>query len=570
MKSTAYFCAEFALDDRMPIYSGGLGVLAGDHLKSANDLDLPLVAVGLRYEKGYFRQRIEPDGTQLAQRRRYDTRDTPLERLPLLLTVPMADRDIYAGAWRVDVGNIPLYLLDACIKENQPEDRALTDRLYPAEREPRLRQEILLGMGGWKLLRALDRVPDLCHLNEGHSAFLLVERLLELVESGMAFDDAVARVRETTVFTTHTPVPAGHDAFSEELMKEYFSGVAERLGIPWERFMELGEEHPDRDTEFSMTALALKLCGKANGVSEKHGEVAREMHAGVGPEIAHITNGVHLPTWCGPEMRALFDRNLGGLQEAAWDRIADVPDDEIWAARQHQRRRLAANLREEVERTGLRRQLSPEVLTERLAGIDEDALWIVFARRFATYKRATLLFDEMERLAALVNDPERPVRFIFAGKAHPADGEGSELIRQVIDHTARPEFLGRIFFVEDYRLAIAQWLVAGADVWLNTPTPPMEASGTSGMKACLNGGLHLSVLDGWWCEGYDGTNGWAIDDTTLHSTLENDVVPRFFSRDERGLPAAWLETVKRCLATIPGRFSTRRMVADYARMAYRS
>ncbi|MHC4958981.1 MAG: alpha-glucan family phosphorylase [Planctomycetota bacterium] len=568
MKNTAYFCAEFALDDRMPIYSGGLGVLAGDHLKSANDLGLPLIAVGLRYEKGYFRQRIEPDGTQFAQRRSYDTRDTPLHRLPLILTIPMDGREVYAGAWRLDVGEVPLYLLDTYVKENEPEDRLITERLYPAEREPRLRQEILLGMGGWKLLRALDRIPEICHLNEGHSAFLLLERLLELVEGGTPYAEAVEFVRSTTVFTTHTPVPAGHDSFSEDLMRAYFTDVARRLGLSWEQFMELGEEHPDKDTEFSMTALALKLCSKANGVSRKHGEVARDMHAGVGPEIAHITNGVHLPTWCGPEMRSLFDRNLGGLHGTDWGKIIEVPDDELWAARHHQKQRLCINLREEVERTGLRRRISPDVLAERLDGIDEDALWICFARRFATYKRATLLFEESERLAALLNDPLRPVRIVFAGKAHPADGEGSELIRQIVEHTARPEFLGKIFFVEDYRLAIAQWLVAGADVWLNTPTPPMEASGTSGMKACLNGGLHLSVFDGWWCEGFDDTNGWVIDDESLHSTLENDVVPLFFEHDERGLPPGWLEMMKRCLATIPGEFSTRRMVSDYVRFAY--
>ena len=538
--TTAYFCAEYALHDKIPIYSGGLGVLAGDHLKAASDLDLPLVAVGLRYQKGYFVQRIQADGTQKAEPAMYHPDSTPLIALDLRVPITLAGEEVEAKTWQLNVGQVPLYLLD---------HPAITDRLYPSDREPRLRQEILLGMGGWRILRGLNIAPDVCHLNEGHSAFLLVERLVELVESeGLSFAEAADRVRATTVFTTHTPVPAGHDRFDEGLMKRYFEPVAARLGISWEEFYALG--HDGEGDEFSMTHLALGLAGKANGVSKLHGEVSRKM---LDAPVDHITNGVHRDTWTGPEMKTLVHRD-------------DFSDEELRAARMAQKRRMLEFVRGSVERMSKNRGESDEVLQQRFAGLDENALWIGFARRFAPYKRATLLFSDLERLTRILESADRPVRVVYSGKAHPRDTAGGELVKEVVGLADR--FPGSVYFVEDYGIEAGRNLVAGCDVWLNTPTPPKEASGTSGMKACLNGGLHLSVLDGWWCEGYDGKNGWAIDaDNTadhLYTLLENEVVPQFFSADGQ-----WTAKVRRCLATVPKQFSAERMVSDYATRMYR-
>ncbi|MGH7163606.1 MAG: alpha-glucan family phosphorylase, partial [Planctomycetota bacterium] len=600
--ATAYFCAEFAIHESLPIFSGGLGVLAGDHLKSASDLALPIVAVGLRYRDGYFRQRIEADGRQAAEFSAYDPRETPLQEAtgadgaPLRIAIPMPERELKAGVWRLDVGSIPLFLLDTLVPENDPADREVTDRLYPSEREPRLRQEILLGRGGWRLLRALGRAPQVCHLNEGHSAFLLLERLLDLVESkGLTYAEAAEVVRAGTAFTTHTPVPAGHDRFAEGLMRRYFSHVAQRLGLDWEEFLALGGGTSD-SREFSMTALALRLSGRSNAVSRRHGEVSRKLNADVWPglhpaeaPIDAITNGVHLPTWVGPEVDALFDRHLAPTWRRAdperldWTRLESLPDAELWAARTAQRKRFLDLLRRSVEETGLRRGERPARLRRRLEGARGDALWIGIARRFAPYKRATLLFRDAERLAALLDNAERPVRVVFAGKSHPNDAEGAELVRTVVELTTDDRFSGRVFFVEDYGLAAARALVQGVDVWLNTPTRPLEASGTSGMKACANGVLHLSVLDGWWCEGNDGSNGWTVgegreyenpemqnehDARTLYARLEGEIAPLFFDRDAAGLPGGGLARVKRALATVPAWFNTHRMVADYLRRVY--
>ncbi len=600
--STAYFCAEFAIHESLPIYSGGLGVLAGDHLKSASDLRLPLSAVGLRYANGYFVQRIEADGRQGVEFRRHDPRDMPMAEVlgeddePLRISIPLPERELKAGVWKVAVGSVTLYLLDTAIPEGDPADQGVTDRLYPSDREPRLRQEILLGMGGWRMLRALGKTPRVCHLNEGHSAFLLLERLLELVEEeGLTFAQAQAVVRASTAFTTHTPVPAGHDRFSEGLMRRYFGPLAQRLGLDWAEFLDLGRTSRE-DHEFSMTVLALRLSDRANGVSVLHGQVSRDMLAGVWPGIHpaetpvdSVTNGVHLATWVGPEMDEVFRANLASdwaenhPSREVWAGAEEIADDEIWRAHETQKRRMIAWLREDVERTGLRRGEGAATLQRRIEGITENALWIGYARRFAPYKRATLLFRDADRLQALLDDGSRPVRVVFAGKAHPDDREGSDLVQKIVGLTNDPRYEGRVFFVENYGVGIARHLVQGVDVWLNTPTRPLEASGTSGMKACLNGGLHLSVLDGWWCEGYDGTNGWAIgggreyenaemqkeyDSRSLYGLLESEIVPLFFERGLDGLPPGWIAKMKRSIATVPGTFNTHRMVSDYVRFAY--
>jgi len=599
----AYLCAEFAVHPSLPIYSGGLGVLAGDHLKSASDLALPLVGVGLRYSDGYFRQRITPEGRQGVEFVAFDPREGPITEVtgpdgaPVRIVLKMPERDLKAGVWRVEVGSVPLFLLDTLLPDTDPADRDITQRLYPSDREQRIRQEILLGMGGWRMLKAVGRVPAVCHLNEGHSAFVLFERLLDLVEgSGLTFAEASEVVRKSTVFTTHTPVPAGHDRFAEGLMRRYFGNVAQRLGLDWGEFYALGVGASDPH-HFSMTNLALRLAGRANGVSRLHGDVSRRMSAEIWPgfhaaeaPIDSVTNGVHLATWVGPEMNRLFEtyvspswRRATG-EAVAWERAELIPDGELWQARREQRRRLLQHIRTATEEVGLRRGERPVQLKRRLEGVREEALWIGFARRFAPYKRATLLFRDPDRLAALLDDPGRPVRLVFAGKSHPDDREGADLVKTVVDFTTDPRFAGRVFFLEDYGIPSAQLLVQGVDVWLNTPTRPLEASGTSGMKACANGVIHMSVLDGWWVEGYDGGNGWTIgegrayespemqnehDSRTLYGTLETEVVPLFFERDpDAGVPVGWLAKVKRSLATVPSFFNTHRMVGEYLRSSY--
>jgi len=602
LETIAYFSAEFALHECLPVYSGGLGVLAGDHLKSASDLALPLSAVGLRYADGYFRQRIGRDGKQLVEPQHADPSDLPMTEVlgpdgePLRITIPMPEHDLHAGVWRVDVGQVPLFLLDTLVAENDDGNQDLTRKLYPSEREWRLRQEILLGMGGWRMLRAIDRQPAVCHLNEGHSAFLLLERLLELVEeSGLTFDEAAVVVRGSSLFTTHTPVPAGHDRFHEELMRRYFAGVATRLGLDWKEFFDLGRVS-EEDDEFSMTTLALRLTGRANGVSKLHGEVSRNMLADTWPglheaetPVSSVTNGVHLPTWCGPVLRPALDKALGRawLEEAMetgdWARIAALNDAEIWHIHTHQKRGMLDFVRDRIERTSQRRGVGPATIRRRLEGLTEDALIIGYARRFAPYKRATLLFRDPERLAELLADEQRPVRILYAGKAHPDDGAGSALVQEIVAISEDPRFEGKVFFIEDYDMDVARKLTTGVDVWLNTPTRPLEASGTSGMKAALNGVLHASILDGWWCEGYDGTNGFAIgdgeegddpealaakDSRSLYRMLETEMVPEFFTRRADGRPQAWIERMRRSIATVPPFFSTHRMVSDYAKFGY--
>jgi phosphorylase/glycogen(starch) synthase len=602
MPSIAYFCAEFALHECLPIYSGGLGVLAGDHLKSASDLRLPFTAVGLRYADGYFNQRIGRDGRQTAEPQHRDPRTLPMtevlddEGRPLRIRLEMPEHDLYAGAWRVDVGQIELFLLDTNVAENDEGNRGLTAKLYPSEREWRLRQEILLGVGGWRLLRALGRTPDVCHLNEGHSSFLLLERVRALIEEqGLTFAEATVFVRGNSLFTTHTPVPAGHDRFHEELMRRYFAGPAARIGLDWEEFFDLGRTS-EEDDEFSMTTLALRLSARANGVSALHGKVSRNMLAETWPglpeaetPVKSVTNGVHLPTWCGPVLRPVLDKLLGIVWreeetgDEDWARVGTLSDSDIWRLHAAQKERMIHAVRAAIEKTSLRRGVAPSRIRHRLAGLREDALVIGYARRFAPYKRATLLFRDPDRLRALLDDELRPVRIVYAGKAHPDDGEGGELVRTIVELSEDPRFEGKVFFVENYDMEIARRLVQGVDVWLNTPTRPLEASGTSGMKAAFNGALHASILDGWWCEGYDGTNGFAIgderehddpelqaeyDSRSLYRVLESEMIPEFFDRDEDGLPAAWIERMRRSMVTTPAFFSTHRMVTDYAKFGY--
>ncbi|MHC4408484.1 MAG: alpha-glucan family phosphorylase [Planctomycetota bacterium] len=594
MPSIAYFCAEFALHESLPIYSGGLGVLAGDHLKSASDLRLPFTAVGLRYADGYFNQRIERDGRQTAMPQHRDPRTLPMTEVlddegnPLRIRLEMPEHDLFAGAWRVDVGQIQLFLLDTNVPENDEGNRGLTAKLYPSEREWRLRQEILLGVGGWRLLRALHRAPDVCHLNEGHSSFLLLERVRALVEEqGLTFAEACVLVRGNSLFTTHTPVPAGHDRFHEELMRRYFAGPAARIGLDWEEFFDLGRTS-EEDDEFSMTTLALRLTGRANGVSALHGRVSRNMLAETWPglpeaetPVQSVTNGVHLPTWCGPVLRPVLNEKLGlawreeETSKEDWARVGDLSDADIWRLHAAQKERMIHAVRLAIEKTSLRRGTAPSVIRHRLAGLREDALVIGYARRFAPYKRATLLFRDVERLRALLDDELRPVRIVYAGKAHPDDGEGGSLVREIVGLSEDPRFEGKVFFVENYDMEIARELVQGVDVWLNTPTRPLEASGTSGMKAAFNGALHASILD---------TNGFAIGDSrehddpelqaeydsrSLYRVMESEMIPEYFDRDASGLPTAWIERMRRSMTTVPAFFSTHRMVTDYSNFGYK-
>jgi len=602
MPDVAYFCAEFAIHESLPIYSGGLGVLAGDHLKSASDLRLPLTAIGLRYADGYFRQRIERDGRQTAEPQHRDPRTLPMSEVldgdgkPLRIRIEMPEHDLHAGAWRIDVGQVALYLLDTNVPENDEGNRGLTAKLYPSEREWRLRQEILLGVGGWRLLRALEKAPKTCHLNEGHSSFLLLERVRELMEEqGLTYSEATVLVRGSSLFTTHTPVPAGHDRFHEELMRRYFAGPASRLGLAWDEFFDLGRTSAD-DDEFSMTTLALRLTGRANGVSALHGKVSRAMLADTWPglpeeeaPISSVTNGVHLPSWCGPVLRPVLDDKLGESWREGkttredWARVGSLSDADLWRLHAAQKARMIEAVRASVERTSLRRGVPPATIRKRLAGLTPDALVIGYARRFAPYKRATLLFRDPERLRALLEDDARPVRIVYAGKAHPDDAQGGGLVQEIVKLTEDPRFSGRVFFVEDYDMNVARPLVQGVDAWLNTPTRPLEASGTSGMKAALNGVLHASILDGWWCEGYDATNGFAIGDTrqhddpelqaeydsrSLYRVLESEMVPEFFEHDSHGLPRKWIARMRRSMTTVPAFFSSHRMVEDYAERGY--
>jgi starch phosphorylase len=595
----AYFSAEFALHQSLPIYAGGLGVLAGDHCKTASDLGVPLVGVGFMYPQGYFHQNLSSEGWQLEVYEQLNWDNAPVERVLtsagrlLMVPVPVGQRTVFASVWRVQLGGVQLFLLDTGLDENAPVDRNLSARLYGGDREVRLQQEIVLGIGGVRALRALGIKPDLWHLNEGHAAFVAFERIRELIEQGSTLDTALQEVRYTTVFTTHTPVPAGHDAFPLPLVEAYLEGW---WHADARSFLDLGNYDNGTGPLLNMTVLALRTSGELNAVSQLHRQVTSDMWAPIWPEVPAaerpvktVTNGVHVATWIAPAVVKLFERYLGADwqdrhdEEALWDAIADIPDEELWNVRQSLRNYLIAFTRERARQRWMEEHVDPVQVVAAGTLLDPSAMTIGFARRFTGYKRPELIFHDPQRLAAILDAPRRPVQIIFAGKAHPADDVGKHHLMRVYQHAVNPVFAGRVAFVDDYDLHVAHFLVQGCDVWLNNPRKPLEASGTSGMKASINGVVHLSVSDGWWAEAHNGRNGWTIepdvatDDYTaqdaadaeaLYRLLEQQVVPAFYERDERGTPTRWVKIVKEAIRTVTPGFSARRMLKQYAEGMY--
>jgi starch phosphorylase len=604
VQPVAYFSAEFGLHESLPIYSGGLGVLAGDHVKSASDLDVPLVGVGLFYAQGYFRQRLDQAGWQHEESIAAEVGQLPLEPAlgadgkPLTVKIETRAGKIAARIWILRVGRSTLLLLDSDVEGNQPQDRQLTAYLYGGDQRVRIRQELLLGVGGVRALQALSIYPGVFHLNEGHSAFAPLEVIrTRMVEEGLSFEAALREVTSHTVFTTHTPLAAGHDRFPADLVEEHLGPLRDALGLSHERLLALGRVHPSDAAEpFCMTVLALRTAARANAVSALHGRVSRAMWSALWPgraedevPIGHITNGVHAPTWLAAAMHALYDRHLGPDWERrsgepeVWAGIAGVDDSELWETHQVLKARLLEFARRRCAAQGERRGEPAAAVQEAREALSPDALAIGFARRFATYKRSTLLLRNVERLARLVNNPVLPVQLLFAGKAHPRDDPGKRLLQDVARLQRDPRFAGRLVFIEDYDMDVARHLVQGVDVWLNAPRRPLEASGTSGQKVVLNGGLNLSVLDGWWAEAYDGANGFAIgrgeshvnpevqdarDAEALYDTLEREVIPLYYERDFDGLPRAWIARMKRAIRALGWRFNSNRMVMDYVRQCY--
>jgi starch phosphorylase len=593
----AYFCAEFGLHESLPIYCGGLGILAGDHLKAASDLGVPLVGVGLHYRRGYYRQELSADGRTRVLRERHPEHDLPLLDTGRKISVPMGRRRVRARIWQVQVGRVPLYLLDTDLGENRAPDRRLTDDLYGGDRVYRIEQEVLLGVGGMLALDALGLEPTVYHLNEGHAAFCALERLRRLVHAGLGPEQSRAEVRKHTIFTTHTPVPAGHDRFEPRLLLKYTGELGSQAGLSRHALLALGREVPDDDTEsFCMTVLALKLAAHVNGVSELHGQVSRRMWMRVygarraaEVPIGHITNGVHPQSWIAPEMEPLYQRYLRPQwldvepSHDPWQRAARIPPEELWALRNLLRQRMIRMIRGRLVDQALRAHASADELAQAERALDEDALTLGFARRFATYKRAPLVFRDPGRLVRILGDAKRPVQLVFAGKAHPADEAGQSFVQKVYQETHRQGLRGRVVFVENYDIELGRILVSGCDVWLNNPTRPHEASGTSGMKPPLHGGLNCSVLDGWWPEAFDGKNGWQIgggeefgsasaqdrhDAECLYRLLEEAIVPAFYQRDRHGLPRRWLKMAAHSMASVPARFNTHRMVGEYVERYY--
>lgn len=600
-KPVAYFSAEFGFHESIPNYSGGLGILAGDHCKSASDLDLNFVAIGLLYRHGYFKQEIDKDGAQQAVSLNQNFHHLPIREVQrdghnLLISVRVLDRDVFAKVWQLQVGRVSLYLLDTDTPENNAEDRLITAELYGGDLEMRMRQEIVLGIGGVKALSTLGVDAEVFHMNEGHSAFLALERIrLNVVEKKLDFYSALQVVAVANIFTTHTPVPAGNDSFPREMMRKYFGNFAKELGLPFDELFSFGQTRVDRNDPFSMTILALRLSRHSNGVSKLHGEVSRsiwkDVWAGV-PEhevpITSVTNGIHTKTWMAPEFSALYRKYLGDWEENLtkpdfWRRVIDIPDAQLWDTHQRLKLRLVEFVRERVRARCERVGESPESLRNVNRILDPEILTIGFARRFATYKRGALLFTDKERLKRMLNDTTRPVQFIFAGKAHPRDEAGKALIQEVYKFSRETGFENRIVFVEDYDSYIARRLVQGVDLWLNNPLRPLEASGTSGMKLAPNGGLNLSVLDGWWAEGYNGNNGWSIgaeikegavdfqsevDATSLYQLLENQIIPLYYAKPDGKLPLAWLQLMRESIRSVTPIFNTHRMVKEYTERLY--
>jgi starch phosphorylase len=600
----AYFSAEFGLHESLPIYSGGLGVLAGDHIKSASDLGVPLIGIGLFYGQGYFLQRLDVSGWQREEYLPTDVNRLPMQPaigangLPVEVQIATRNGLIRAKVWHMKVGRCDLLLLDSNVEGNAPEDRETTSRLYGGDARTRIRQELLLGIGGYRALRAMGIRPGVLHLNEGHSGFAVFEAIRDrMEEEGLDFATAASLIPREVVFTTHTPVPAGHDRFSPGLMEEHLGPLREQLGISHENMMGFGREYPtDQGEQFCMTVLGLKLARRVNAVSSLHGEVSRAMWKGLYPNrpedavpIGHITNGVHVPSWLAPQMCRLYDRHLGvdwqqhsGLA-STWAKIESVDDGELWETHLALKAQLIDFARRRVKEQAERRNESAETLRKFSKLLSPDALTIGFGRRFATYKRANLVLADIQRLATMVNDPKRPVQFLFAGKAHPHDEPGKRVLQQVAEMMRDQKFHNKFVFIEDYDINVGRYLVQGVDVWLNNPRRPLEASGTSGQKVVLNGGLNLSVLDGWWAEAYDGLNGFAIgsgrthsnmdvhdsrDGEDLYRALRDEVIPLFYQRDHDGLPRGWIQRMKRTIRTLGWRFNADRMVMDYTQKCY--
>ena len=596
--SVAYFCMEFGITQVLKIYSGGLGILAGDYLKEASDSNVDMCGVGFLYRYGYFTQSLSMDGQQIAKYEAQNFNSLPIERVldengnPLVIDVPYTNYMVHAYVWRANVGRISLYLLDTDNDLNSEFDKPITHSLYGGDWENRLKQEILLGIGGILTLKRLGIKKDIYHCNEGHAALCNLQRLCDYVESGLTFNQAMELVRASSLYTVHTPVPAGHDYFDEALFGKYMGGYPARLGISWDELIGMGRQNPDDHNErFCMSTFACNTCQDVNGVSKLHGWVSQKMFSplwkGYFPEenhVGYVTNGVHFPTWAATEWRKIydkyFDKNFMNDQsnEEIWYAINNVPDEEVWSTRMALKQKLVDYIREKFTENWLRNQGDPARVVSLLQRINPNALMIGFCRRFATYKRAHLLFTDIDRLAKIVNDPEHPVLFFFSGKAHPADGAGQGLIKKIYEISQRPEFLGKIIFLEDYDMQLARRLVSGVDIWMNTPTRPLEASGTSGEKAEMNGVVNLSVLDGWWVEGYREGAGWALpekrtyenqayqdqlDAATIYGLLENDIIPMYYNRNKKGYSADWVKVIKNSISTIAPHYTMKRQLDDY-------
>ena len=619
--SVAYFCMEYGLNHILKIYSGGLGVLAGDYLKEASDSNVDMCAVGFLYRYGYFTQTLSMDGQQIANYEAQDFDRLPIERVldangnQVIVEVPYPNFTVYAALWQVNVGRIKLYLLDTDNEMNSEYDRRITHALYGGDWENRLKQEYLLGIGGMLALQKLGITKDIYHCNEGHAALCNVQRLVDYVQSGLNFTEALELVRASSLYTVHTPVPAGHDYFEEGLFGKYMGGFAEKLGISWDDFMGLGRTNPeDKGEKFCMSTFLCKTCQEVNGVSWLHGRVSQQMFKGIWPgylpaegrldhairthdewldvynpnpeesHVGYVTNGVHFPTWCAKEWKAVynkyFDKAFMGDQsnEKIWEKIYEVPDEVVWNTRMQHKTKLIEYIRGRFRENWLKNQGDPSRVMSLLDKINPNALLIGFARRFATYKRAHLLFSDLDRLAKIVNNPDYPVQFLFAGKAHPADGAGQGLIKKIYEISQRPEFIGKIIFLDNYDMQLARRLVSGVDIWMNTPTRPLEASGTSGEKALMNGVVNLSVLDGWWYEGYREGAGWALTDrrtyqdqghqdkldaATIYSMLEQEIIPLYYARNSKGYSESWVRTVKNSIAQIAPQYTMKRQLDDY-------
>lgn len=608
--SIAYFSMEYGLSHVLKIYSGGLGILAGDYLKEASDSNVDLTAVGFLYRYGYFTQSLSIDGQQIANYEAQNFGNLPITQImnedgsPMVLEVPFHDRTIYSHIWKVAVGRINLYLMDTDLEENSEFDRSITHQLYGGNWENRMKQEYLLGIGGILLLKKLGIKKDVYHMNEGHAAFINVQRLHDYIhEENLTFQEALEVVRASSLYTVHTPVPAGHDYFDEPLMGKYLAPLIQKTGISWQHFMDMGRANPGTSERFSMSVFALNTAQETNGVSKLHGMVSQKMFQpvwkGFFPEelhVGYVTNGVHLPSWATSSVKALYEKHFGESFFAdqsnpdIWKKIHNVSDDELWDLRMHLKKKLVDYIREEFKEGWLKNQADPSRIMNMLEEVNPNALLIGFSRRFATYKRAHLLFSDLDRLSRIVNNPKRPVQFIFAGKAHPADGGGQELIKQIVEISRRPEFLGKVIFLENYDMRLAKRLVSGVDIWLNTPTRAQEASGTSGEKAEMNGVLNLSVLDGWWYEGYKEGAGWALTDkktydnqsfqdeldaSTIYSLFENEIIPLYYAQSSNGYSHEWLQYIKKSMAEIAPHYTTKRMMDDYydrfyTKLAHRS